>query len=291
LWFELRASRLEDKRGRATGRLLLLHSINDHKQAEAMMAEARDQALQASLLKSQLIANVSHELRTPLNAILGFTEMLQEGSYGAVTPGQEEVLRLIINSTRQMNLFVGDLLDQSLIEKGKLKLQNAPFSPMDLAGSVRGLYAEEARAKGLDLVFNLDPGLPGCLQGDVRRLQQVLANLVGNAIKFTEEGAVRVRFLRAGAAGWVIEVTDTGIGIPREARHLIFEPFRQIETESGRKNSGAGLGLAIVKHLVTHMGGHIQVESEPGRGSTFRVLLPMTAEAGQNEQTLPQEMP
>ena len=279
-WYEVRALPIHgsdeqiDLHMQPAGRLVIFHDINSRKQSEEMMSEARDQALQASLLKSQLVANVSHELRTPLNAILGFSEMLLEGGFGPITDRQAEPVQHIFQAARQMDLFVTDLLDQALIEKGKLTLNVSDFQTIDLLNDVRSMLGRSAQEKGIELRFVIDSNLPPTLRGDVKRLQQVLVNLVNNAIKYTDQGEICVVILRKGTS-WAIEVKDTGIGIPSEAKGYIFEPFRQVEGRDGRKRGGAGLGLSIVRYLVTMMGGYVDLESEIGKGSLFRVVLPI----------------
>ncbi len=282
-WYDLRISplygrtnRLMKSENRLTGRVIVLRDITMRKRAEEMMAEARDQALQASLLKSQIIANVSHELRTPLNSILGYAEMLRADFYGPLQEGQYEIVDRILQSTHQMQFFVNDLLDQSLIEKGKLALNLIPFPPSQLISEMLAIIGDSARMKGLSLNWSLSNELPTTIHGDPKRLQQVLVNMVHNAIKFTEKGRIDVHIYTPGKDLWAIDVIDTGCGITAEAQAYIFEPFRQAAGATQRKHSGAGLGLAIVKHLVTMMGGTITVKSEVGHGSTFTVTLPVT---------------
>jgi PAS domain S-box-containing protein len=274
-WFALRGTPVRSRPdGVIIGQVLVFHDIQERKQAEEMMAEARDQALQASMVKSQLVANVSHDLRTPLNAILGFSEMLLEANYEPLQPRQSDIVRQMYNAAQQMSLFVSDLLDQSLIEKGKLTLYPTQFQPTELIAAVQTMFHRAALEKGLLLIFEIEKSLPETVWGDIKRLQQVLMNLVGNAIKFTTRGSVVIRLYGVGES-WVLEVNDTGCGIPSEAHVFIFEPFRQVDGSPGRKQSGAGLGLAIVRHLVTMMGGHINLTSRVGEGSTFRVILPL----------------
>lgn len=278
-WFDLRVSAIYSRPGGPlSGRVMVFRDIQEQKQMEEAMTEARDQALQASLMKSQLIANVSHDLRTPLNAILGFGEMLLAENFDALRPHQAQVVAQMYNSAQQMSLFVSDLLDQSMIENGKLALFPIRFRPTELVSGINGIMGRVAVEKGLLLTFEVEPDLPDYLWGDVRRLQQILMNLVSNAIKFTPRGGVTVRIYRSGPETWVLEVSDTGPGIPAEAHSYIFEPFRQVEGAPVRRQGGSGLGLAIVKHLVTMMDGHIAVESQLGRGSTFRVTLPLSRE-------------
>ena len=283
-WYEMRvlpisagarSGKKTEAESLATGRLIIFHNIQERKFVEDMFQDAHNQELQAGQLKSRLLANVSHELRTPLNAILGYTEMLVDEGYGPLTDEQREVLLQVIVSTQQVSLCVSDLLDQNLIERGKLSLHPSNFSPEELLEGVRSMLAQTARQKGLQLRLTLSREVPAMLYGDVRRLQQVMINLVGNSIKYTHTGWVEARLYRPNAENWAIEIRDSGLGIPPEAKEFIFEPFYQVEGGPGRRQSGAGLGLSIVRHLVTMMGGHIEVESEPGTGTTFRVIFPM----------------
>jgi signal transduction histidine kinase len=273
-WYNLRISAIQQNGGHLAGRVLLFHNINDRKHAEEMLAEARDQAMQASLMKSQLLTNVSHDLRNPLNTVMGYTEMLKEGTYGPLSNSQTAILDRILVSTQQVSTFVGDLLDQSLIDKGRLSLNLNSFRPVSLIDAVRSQVVEASQNKRLDLNFEIDPKLPSQIVGDSKRLQQIIVNLVTNSIKFTETGFINVRLLSSDSGHWVIEVIDSGRGIPPEAQSYIFEPFRRIEEAGEKKSPGAGLGLAIARHLVTMMSGTIQLESQVGFGSTFRVVLP-----------------
>ncbi|MCL4301591.1 MAG: hypothetical protein KJ077_38175 [Anaerolineae bacterium] len=241
------------------------------------LVAARDQAREASYIKSQLLARVSHELRTPLGVILGYTEMLQRGLYGPVSSKQQDAMNNIIESTHYLTHLVKELLDQAQFESGRLTLAIAPFTLTEIIKPLIAQLTPLAEAKGLALGFEIDPELPACLSGDAKRLQHILFNLVNNAIKFTETGIVQVRLYRSHPAKWAIEVTDTGIGIPLEIQPYIFEPFRQGDGSITRRYEGTGLGLAIVKQLTSLMAGEITLKSEAGRGSTFVVTLPLHA--------------
>ncbi|GIK39398.1 MAG: hypothetical protein BroJett011_32310 [Chloroflexota bacterium] len=239
------------------------------------LAQARDQALAASRLKTELLAKVSHELRTPLGVILGFTEMLQLGIYGPLSDKQKQVAVEIMDSTCSLTGLVNQLLDQAQLDAGRLKLNVSPFSLADLVEGTLSKIDILAQTKGLALTTTIAPDMPATLFGDQTRLQQILVNLVGNAIKFTTTGTVRVCFYRPDPAHWALQVSDTGPGIPIEAQTYIFEPFRQVDGSTTRQHDGAGLGLSIVKQLITLMGGQIALESEIGRGSTFTAIFPL----------------
>jgi PAS domain S-box-containing protein len=231
------------------------------------------------LMKSTFVSIASHELRTPLNAILGYADMLQENVYGPLSERQSGVLERIVANTGHLLSLVGNLLDQAQIEAGTLTLNALPLVPSDLVKDVLGVMDVLAQPKGLELTSHVADDLPPTLLGDRRRLQQILINLVGNAIKFTEEGKVHVQTYRADETHWVLEVSDTGRGISPEAQTYIFEPFRQADEPLVREYTGAGLGLSIVKQLTDMMGGRIELESELGRGSTFTIVLPIALPA------------
>ncbi len=253
----------------------LLKEIIEHEQTEKALALARDQALEASRLKTELLAKVSHELRTPLSAILGFAEMLDVGMYGALSAEQRRLIAEIIDSTHYLTQLVNELLDQAQLDAGKLKLNIRTFALADLVDGTLSKMNVLAKTKGLTLTTDIAAEVPGVLSGDPARLQQILVNLVSNAIKFTQTGGVQVRLYRPDPAHWAMQVSDTGPGIPVEAQSYIFEPFRQVDGSITRVHAGAGLGLSIVKQLTILMGGQITLESEVGQGSTFTVQLPL----------------
>lgn len=253
----------------------LVSDITGRKQAEAALELAHDQALEASRLKTELLAKVSHELRTPLGAILGFAEMLEVDLYGPLSDKKRQMTAKIIDSTQYLTSLVNELLDQAQLEAGRLKLNIRPLSPADLVNNTLIKMNVLARAKGLSLTTDIGPDVPAMLQGDAARLQQILVNLISNAIKFTSAGGVRVRLYCPDAGHWALQVSDTGSGIPAEARTYIFEPFRQVDGSMTRTQAGTGLGLSIVKQLTTLMRGEITLESEVGQGSTFTISLPL----------------
>lgn len=253
----------------------LVTDITERKQAEAALALARDQALEANRLKTELLAKVSHELRTPLGAILGFAELLEVNTYGPLSEKQRQVTTKIINSTHYLTTLVNELLDQAQLEAGRLKLNVHSFAPANLVDDTLTKLSVLARTKGLSLTSDIATDVPATLFGDAARLQQILVNLVSNAIKFTQRGGVRVKLYCPDADYWALRVSDTGPGIPAEAQTYIFEPFRQVDGSITRAHAGTGLGLSIVKQLTTLMGGEITLESKVGQGSTFTVYLPL----------------
>jgi signal transduction histidine kinase len=228
-----------------------------------------------SRMKSIIVAMVSHELRTPLNAVQGLAELLQQGVYGQLADKQQQTVDRIILNTKRLMSLVRDLLDQAQIEAGTLKIDSVIFSPSELLDSVREVVTGMAQQKNLQFALTIANDLPATLVGDPQRLGQILINLSTNAIKFTETGSVKVSLFPLDAGHWVMEVADTGPGIPISAEAYIFDAFRQIDSSAGRRHGGIGLGLSIVKRLVNVMEGDIRLSSRIGRGSTFSVILPL----------------
>jgi signal transduction histidine kinase len=245
------------------------------KRADEVLAITRDQALEASRFKSYLLSRVSHELRTPLGGVLGYAELMQINTFGALNEKQAEATSFIIESAHYLTHMVNELLDEAQIEAGTILLDPVAFSPTDLLDGVSATLAVLANKKGLAFHAECSPTLPDELHGDANRLQQIIINLAGNAVKFTKEGEVRVHLFCPTPAQWAIQISDTGVGIPDEAQEYIFDPFRQVDNSITRENRGSGLGLSISKQLIELMGGHITLESEVGQGSTFTILLPI----------------
>ncbi|MBL0898562.1 MAG: HAMP domain-containing protein [Reyranella sp.] len=229
----------------------------------------------ASQHKSQFLANMSHELRTPLNAIIGYTEMMADGLYGNVSDKAAGVLERVQNNGRHLLGLINDVLDLSKIEAGQLSLTVEPYSVADMVATVLSATESLARTKGIALGSAVAPGLPTGT-GDARRLTQVLLNLVGNAIKFTDQGSVEVRAAQAGDR-FELSVVATGLGIRPEDQSRIFDEFQQVDDTSTRKKGGTGLGLSISRKIVELHGGRIAVHSTVGQGSTFTVTIPIDA--------------
>lgn len=249
--------------------------VSRRRQTEDALVLARDQALQASHLKTELLAHVSHELRTPLGAVLGFSEMLSMGLYGPLNDKQRDIATRITESSRYLEGLVNDLLDQAQLTAGKYTLKISIFSPGDLLEPALAKIRVLAENKPITIVTDVAVNMPRTLSGDLLRLQQILLNLASNATKFTERGAIGIRLYRVGQNQWAMEVSDTGRGIPAEAQAYVFEPFRQVEGTIPGQQRGTGLGLSIVQQLVTLMDGYINLKSQLGHGSTFTVVLPI----------------
>ena len=228
-------------------------------------------------LKSTFVAIVSHELRTPLNAILGYAEMFKETVYGPINEKQANMAERIMKNTQRLLGLINDLLDQAQMEAGKLTIKMASVKPTELLESLHGVMDKTASDKGLRLTSEIDDFLPEAFSGDAARLQQILVNLVNNAVKFTDQGSVHVKLFYSSQYKWGIEVADTGHGIPESELAYIFDSFRQVEGSATRVHGGFGLGLSIVKQLVGLMNGEIKVQSKLREGTTFIITLPLVA--------------
>ena len=274
-WELASISPIEDADGNITYYVAVKEDITDRKRTQEALRIAYDQAMEASRAKSQLLANVSHELRTPLGGILGYAELLNNGTFGELAKEQTKATEEILQSVHYLTTMVNELLDSAQIQANTATLKERAFSPVALLQQVASGAEILAQKKGLDFVTSIDENLPEKLYGDDHRLRQILTNLIGNAIKFTTEGEVRVRLEHPDSEHWIMQVTDTGIGIPAEAQSFIFDPFKQADNAITRDNRGIGLGLSITKQLVELMGGRIMLKSQVGEGSTFSVLLPI----------------
>jgi PAS domain S-box-containing protein len=254
------AAPVRDPKGRAIGNVAVMRDFTREAEVEQM--------------KNTFVAMVSHELRTPLNAILGYSEMLRDGFYGSVNEKQANTADRILNNSSRLLNIVSDLLDQARIEAGKLKFDYKPFHSGDLTDNLHSVMDKIAHDKGLELTSRIDANMPEQLTGDTHRLQQVLVNLVNNAVKFTDTGSVDVYVYKVNEQHWGFDVTDTGQGIAPDDQKHVFDPFRQLEGTVTRSHGGIGLGLAIVKRLVELMGGQVFLKSAVGQGSAFTIILP-----------------
>jgi PAS domain S-box-containing protein len=258
--------------------------VTKRKEIEAELALSRDQAMEASFLKSQFLANMSHEIRTPMNGIVATSELLLRSK---LSGDEREYAGIIGDSARALLTIINQILDLSKLEASKLELESAQFTPLIVAENVTELLKVQAAQKKIALHTFVCDDVPQVVCGDAGRLRQILINLLGNALKFTEAGAVTLRVsLHSESAKQVtlrFAVTDTGIGLSTLARERIFEPFTQADGSNSRRYDGTGLGLSISKRLVELMNGKIEVESEPGVGSTFWFTARFATVAGAAE--------
>ena len=274
-WVEVLASPLSDDDGQVRGIVGVCRDIAERKRLEADLSQARDLAEQANAAKSEFLARMSHEIRTPLYSVLGLAQMIGREP---LTPSQREMLGRIQTAGGSLLAILNDILDMAKIEAGHLPIESRPFALPALLQRLAALYGSSARHKGLIWRLEVPPLPPGQLQGDDRRLEQVLTNLIGNAIKFTDQGEIRVRIevlaVSEDQVSLRFAVQDTGVGIASRDQPALFNPFFQVEGGHSRRHGGSGLGLAISHRLIELMGGKIGVDSAPGRGSTFWFELP-----------------
>jgi len=238
------------------------------------LIQARDDALSATHTKSEFLTNMSHELRTPLNSIIGFTDILRTGQAGAVNQEQTRQITMVNDSARYLLGLINGVLDLSKIESGKIDIEKLSFQFSSFIHEITELFRPQIEAKSLSINLSLIHLDEQHLYTDRSKLEQIIINLIGNAIKFTEEGSIDIRCRKYLGDGIIIEVQDTGIGISTENQELIFGSFQQGDTTTSRKYGGTGLGLAISQQYTKMLGGSLSVESKPGSGSAFYIVLP-----------------
>lgn len=252
-------------------------TINELHATYKSLVFARDEAIEASRLKSELLVGVSHDLRTPLHAILGHTEILDKGVHGPLTDSQKRSLGRISCNADQLVGKINNLLRQSQIEVGDLPIQMEPMALVDLMERVRLVIGPLAEEKRLAFTCSIDDDVPPQILADPRRLVEIVTNLASNAVKFTEKGGVSLRVFRPNTGYYAVEVKDTGIGIPDDVLPAIFHPFQHLNGSSTRSYGGSGLGLVIAKQTAVLMRGELHVQSKEGRGSCFTLLLPLVS--------------
>jgi len=259
-------------------------ALEKEKETQAQLRKAKEAAEAANEAKNQIMANTSHELRTPLHGIINLADLIRIGASGPVSPQAVQDLEMIINSASRLNSLVNDILDFSKLQKQQLEIQHKPVDLFQVAENSLALLKPLHREKPIDLQNELTKDLP-LVDGDEDRIQQILLNLLGNALKFTESGEVRLSAVIQD--GWIeLAVADTGIGVPREKQEKVFEAFEQGDASTERTYGGTGLGLSVAKQLVELHGGRIWLESVVGQGSVFRFTLPCSS-ASEQERTEP----
>ena len=287
--------RIPDTQGGTTGWVGTLADVTAEVWAETAMSEARDEATEASRLKSDFLANMSHEIRTPMNGVIGMTDLLLETELG---PRQRDYAQMVRNSGEALLTIINNILDFSKVEAGKLDIEDIEFDVQTIVDDVVEMLAGAAQTKNLELIAVTESRIPVVVSGDPGRVRQVLTNLVGNAVKFTPSGEIVVRVTEDEApvvgAPYVdgettirFEVSDTGVGIAPDELETIFQPFVQADSSTSRKYGGTGLGLAISGQLVTLMGGDCGVSSRLGEGSTFWFTICVHSDAGQTPRARP----
>lgn len=276
----LMVSPIRNEAGDVIGASSISRNISEKKRYEEDLARARDMAIESARMKSEFVANVSHEIRTPMNAIIGMMSLLLGSK---LSQKQRDYAETVRASSETLLTIINDILDFSKIEAGKMRLEIQDFDLQSVFDNAIEFLAPRAHFKGLELLSMTAHDVPTALRGDPGRITQLLMNLVGNAIKFTEQGEVVLRISkieeRENAATIRVAVTDTGIGIPRERQKHLFQPFSQVDNSVSRRHGGTGLGLALSKRLVELMGGEIGLYSEPGQGSTFWFQLTLEKQA------------
>ncbi|MBW2281864.1 MAG: PAS domain S-box protein [Deltaproteobacteria bacterium] len=290
-WVLGKGTPFTDDAGEFAGYICCCIDIHERKQAEVELQDAIGTARSATQAKSEFLANMSHEIRTPMTAVLGYAELLLDGSMTSEDERREAVLTMKRNCDYLLALL-DDILDLSKIEAGRVTVEAIQFSPLELLADVRTLMAARAHERRLDFDTTISAPIPATVDSDPTRLRQILVNLVGNAIKFTDRGQIDLRLRvveRRGRSALEWEVADTGIGMSKEQVERVFRPFTQADNSTTREYGGTGLGLTISKRLAGLLGGDLEVETRPGGGSRFTVWHPLRELAGVEMIRDPQE--
>ena len=278
-WASVVVSAVRDESGRLLGFAKVTRDLTERKRVEAELVRAKVDAEKASESKSQFLANMSHELRTPLNSLLILARLLADNVGGNLNDKQVRFAQTIYASGMDLLALINDLLDLAKIEAGAMTALHVSATPFaELRDELERTFREVAREKKLAFAIGLDAGLPQAVRTDATRLKQIMKNLLANAFKFTREGAVELRIEPRGAGFVAFAVRDTGIGIPPDKQEVIFEAFQQADGSTSRQYGGTGLGLSISRELARLLGGRLELQSEPGKGSTFTLVLPLSDE-------------
>ncbi|HUQ74095.1 MAG TPA: MASE1 domain-containing protein [Burkholderiales bacterium] len=278
-WASVVISAVRDDGGRLLGFAKVTRDLTERKRAEAELVRAKVEAERASESKSLFLANMSHELRTPLNSLLILARLLADNVGGNLNEKQVRFAQTIYASGMDLLALINDLLDLAKIEAGAVTaLHLGPMPLADLRDEIERTFREVARDKRLEFHITLAPGLPQSIRTDATRVKQVLKNLLANAFKFTRDGSVELRMEPREPGSVALSVIDTGIGIPADKQEMIFEAFQQADGSTSRQYGGTGLGLSISRELTRLLGGALQLKSEPGKGSTFTLVLPIADE-------------
>jgi PAS domain S-box-containing protein len=275
-WAHVVVTAVRDPRGELLGYAKVVRDLTERKRAESALVGAKVAAEKANEAKSQFLANMSHELRTPLNSLLILAQLLADNKTGNLDAKQVRFAQTILASGNDLLALINDLLDLAKIESGAVAaLQVTSTRFEDVRADLERTFGPAAAQKGLAFSVEITPGLPEAMRTDGVRLRQVLRNLIANALKFTQRGSVRLRIAAVEPRAVQFAVTDTGIGIPPDKHAMVFEPFQQADGSTARRYGGTGLGLTISRELAHLLGGELRLDSEPGRGSTFTLTLPL----------------
>ena len=278
-WASALVSAVRDEKGALLGFVKVTRDLTEKKRVEAEMVRAKVEAERANESKSQFLANMSHELRTPLNSLLILAKLLSDNVGGNLNEKQVRFAQTIYASGMDLLALINDLLDLAKIESGAVTALNIGPTPLqDIKGELERLFRQVAVEKKLDFAIDIVPGLPPTIRTDATRLKQILKNLLANAFKFTSKGSVLLRISARGAGAVAFSVIDSGIGVPPDKQRIIFEAFQQADGSTSRRYGGTGLGLSISRELARLLGGELELESTPGKGSTFTLVLPLLDE-------------